>query len=76
MEREEVKRKTRDRKREEELLKLLNVDDSGFVIYPGPGPIRDRTGSPAYQLINWFLYKDGDEKPLDFPVFVQIIKEK
>ena len=54
---------------------MLTIDESGFVIYSGKGPEIERTGSPAQLLIDWFLYKKGNEKPLDFDIFVQHIKE-
>ena len=76
MERILISRKSqRNKKRETELLNLLTLNESGFVIYPGKGPEVQRTGSPAQLLIDWFLYKHGKEKPLDFHIFVQHLKD-
>ena len=70
MERILISRKSqRNKKRETQLLNLLTLNESGFVIYPGKGPEIQRTGSPAQLLIDWFLYKQGT-KPLDFDIFV------
>ena len=65
----------RDRKRERDIMNKLTLNDSGFVIYPGKGPEYERTGSPFQLLIDWFLYKKGKEKPLDFDIFVQHLNE-
>ena len=66
----------RNRHREQELLQLLNVDFNGFVIYDGPGPISERTGSSAQILIDWYLYRDAKEKPLDAEMFVKMMDKK
>ena len=58
---------------EKEILKLVNVDDRGMIVYDGPGPESERTGSPIRLLIQWYLYREG-EKPLDFDIFKEEIK--
>ena len=65
----------RDRRREQQLLELLTLDDDGCVIYEGRGPVNQRTGSPARLLIDWFLYKDAKEKPLDADLFEDYAKK-
>ena len=62
----------RQRAREQQLLDLLTLDDEGCVVYAGRGPISQRTGSPARILIDWFLYKDAKEKPIDADLFEQL----
>jgi hypothetical protein len=74
MKKTEIYRKpVRNKQKEEELLRKLNLDESGFVIYPGTGTIQQRTGSPAMALINWHLYREGREKPLDYDIFKDLI---
>ena len=73
MERIPLTRNERDRKREKEILSLLNVDSSGMVIYPGKGRESERTGSPARMLIEYHLYKTGT-KPLDYDLFCILIQ--
>ena len=76
MERIKITRKAQPNKnRETELLNLLTINESGFVVYPGKESEDKRTGSPAKLLIEWFLYKRGTEKPLDFDIFVQHVKQ-
>lgn len=73
MEKIELLRKpVRNRKLEKKIMKLITVNDSGMIIYPGKGPEVDRTGSPAQFLIDWHLYKIGT-KPLDYDIFVSQI---
>ena len=68
-----VELKRIDKAAERDILKLIDVDESGFVIYPGNGPIETRTGSPAQQLIEWYLYRNSETKPLDANIFVDMI---
>jgi hypothetical protein len=77
MEKTEVLRKVmRNRQRELEIVKKLEIDSSGFVIYPGTkGSVAERTGSPAISLINWYLYKTGTEKPLDYALFDDLMSK-
>jgi hypothetical protein len=63
----------RDPKKEQEILNKLEVDESGFVVFKGHGPLRQRTGSQAMALINWHLYRDAKEKPLDYDIFHDFI---
>ena len=72
MERIPLIRKERNKKRENEIFKSLNIDSSGMVIYPGKGHERERTGSPAKVLIEYYLYKIGT-KPLDYDVFCSLV---
>ena len=67
--------KVRNRAREQQVLDLLTLDDEGCVVYPGRGPISQRTGSPARILIEWLLYKDAKEKPLDADLFEDYVKK-
>ena len=64
----------RDSKLENKILKLLNVNSSGMIIYDGKGRESDRTGSPAKMLIDYFLYKHGT-KPLDYDIFLALLKK-
>lgn len=66
----------RDHKKEKKLLSLLTVDESGFVIYEGPGTVAERTGSLATLLIDWYLYRNTKEKPLDAEIFRDLIERK
>lgn len=76
MERIQLIRKSQRNKRlETKILNGLTINESGFVIYPGKGPEIERTGSPAQLLIDWFLYKNGTEKPLDFDIFANHMKQ-
>ena len=59
----------RNRQREQQLLDLLTLDDDGCVVYDGPGPRAQRTGSQAHLLIDWFLYRNAKEKPIDAELF-------
>lgn len=68
MKRIEIKRFKSDKLTEQEILERCETDESGFIIYPGPYSIRERTGSPVMQLIEWYLYQTG-EKPLDADLF-------
>ena len=34
-----------------------------------------KTGSPAQHLIDWYMYRNGDTKPLDFEIFVNLMNE-
>jgi hypothetical protein len=69
-----TRKSQRNKKREAELIHLLTLNESGFIIYPGKESEDERTGSPAQLLIDWYLYKSGKEKPLDFDIFVQYLK--
>jgi hypothetical protein len=64
----------KSRKKENDILKLLDVDDSGMIVYPGRGSILERTGSPVMALIDWHLYKIG-EKPIDYDIFANHLKQ-
>ena len=68
--------KNRNRALEKQLLAILTIDDSGFVVYDGPGPASQRTGSQAQALIDWYLYRNTKEKPLDAEIFEKIVMEK
>jgi hypothetical protein len=58
---------------EEKYLKELDVDSSGFLIYPGTAPVQSRTGSQALDLIRWHLYKNSDIKPIDYNLFKELV---
>ena len=66
----------RNRKLEREILSKLTLNESGFVVYPGKGPEDERTGSLAQLLIDWYLYKKGNQKPLDFNIFLSFVKNQ
>lgn len=71
----EVKRAViRDRAKERELLSKCTVSESGMIIYPGSAREDARTGSPITQLIDWYLYRTGKEKPLDYEIFEDFIE--
>lgn len=70
-----IELKRRNKKAERDILKLLEIDDSGFVIYPGKGSVDERTGSLAQELVEWYLYRDSDEKPFDANIFVKMIDD-
>ena len=70
---------SRNRKKENELLDLLEIDDSGFILYPAPShvPLSERRGSPVVQLIDYYLYPNTvREKPIDYDLFLDLIKSK
>lgn len=78
MKRIEVERKDFSKdlsKKEKEIMRLFQMDESGFIVYDGDGSVASRTGSPIIQLIEWYLYKKG-EKPLDADIFSSILKTK
>ena len=54
---------------EKNLLGVLPVDESGFMVYPGTGSTADRTGAPIRRLLDWILYEKGEAKPIDASVF-------
>lgn len=66
----------RDKKKEQALLEKCTVSESGLIIYPGTGDEEKRTGSPVKLLIDWYLYQEADEKPMDADIFKDFINGK
>jgi hypothetical protein len=64
-----------DRELEEKYLKQLDIDPSGFLIYPGSAPISQRKGSQALDLIRWHLYKNSHIKPVDYTLFKDLVSK-
>lgn len=61
---------------ERKLIKLLPINQSGMIVYPGKNSQDLRTGSAARTLIQWFLYKCGDQKPIDEGIFSDYLKKE
>ena len=86
MKRVEIKRETNSRgplhtqernfKKEKELLSKCTVTEDGFIVYPGDAPLNQRIGSPVTQLIEWYLYKNSNEKPIDSDLFKAFVDEQ
>lgn len=56
-------------KLEQYITSQLLTNDEGRIIYKGTGPVADRIGSPLRLLIDFVLYEEADEKPLDTDYF-------